>query len=1530
MGSAHRGRRKAAEQAEKLGEQNRHEIRPTKGGTMTSQNNRSWRKPGSGLCRTVTLRFAAIAIGMATVAQLASAGITEISPRYGRVDVLQTFVATGTSMAAVSIDNCTPDGSPAISATQVTFRCTPRLPGAQAVSMGGVPASGIAVMVGNAIRQGNAASRGIPSVNGVSLWNGNFFHEVADMSVPGKGPTFILSRSYNSYYWSYEAQRGGVDNYKPWRFNWDLGIGYTPNSNKKQLFVQMPDGSGANFFKDSDGNWYPVDQASVDVLKPNVPVAGQTTLFTRGGLRYVFQNPAGAITGKLLIVGDRDGNNLKLTYGVNGKVSRVTDASGRNYTFDYELPTADRPGNTRLKSVTDVMMRSVQYTWDVDVLPGGEVRERIKTVRDVRGNVTTYNYRTYVSADIGSRIFLASIVDPRKKMAVRITYSDQVYGNWGVASVANALGNTWSFKFCAEPDPLCKDTAKAERFVTTVTPPTGGNRVVRFNPAGRPFESADGLGNLTRAEPYATATLPIRQQNLAGLTTKQQSALNNATQYLYDPETANLKTRTDANGKLHQQTWSSNAAINLHAVATSTTPENLVSGYQYTPTGNLIRHTLPSGGFSELTYKLPNLPGFADSVTDPRGKTTRMTYDAFGYLASETGPLGEVSQHRYDLIGRRIQTIDARGGVTTTTYDAAGLVLTVTDPMGRKTTNTYDANGNLVTRTDPRTQVTTYRYDDANRLDKVSTTIAGQTIETSTIYDLAGRVIATINANKHRDSTTYDATGNVVARANALTFTTTYAYDADNRVIAVTDPEGRRTETTYDPVGRVTSVRTPAGTRSTTYDGDGRVIKFIDAAGRQTLYGYYPPGHPAAGHLATVTDALGAVTQAAEYDLAGNVKRIIDPAGHSTSFTYDARNRLLRRTDAKGQVWSTGYDLAGNVIRREAPGGLVTTYTYDLVNQLLTETLPDNRVLTYTYDANGNRVSMTDDTGTTRYKYDRANRLSLVIDPRNKQVSYTYDPAGNRIALGYPNGKTVAYGFDAGERLTSVTDWLGKTSTYALNKAGQVVAINYANGSRATMAYDTSGRLTDLANLQNGDTAISNHKLTLDGNGNITTATAQLPLLPTFAASTRTMSYNAANRLATVDGVAVSHDPAGRITGLAGNSYAYDGRDLMTAISGATSASFSYNGAGHRVARTLAGVTTRYVIDPNAELPNVVTETDASGVDQRSYIYGYGLLEQITAANVPSWYHFDPTGHTLALTNAAGTVSDRYAYTPYGDTTASGTTVNPFRFVGKYGVMDDGNGMQYMRARYYRPDVARFMSLDALPGNVKEPQGLNRYAYVRGNPVLKVDPLGMSPVPVFSWGDNGCSGLVGSMECRLSAYSFLTDPMHPILKVDFSIAQGPEVGYKAFTQDGGLGSNLEGTLSFVPTRVSAIPNADWVLSATVGVEASGQVGGYAKAIQSDGTLLDAKYGPCGGINVVIDVEILGVRYIVTPELRSGACINGKAGWVDQNGYSGVNLDGVLTLGKGGGGSIQVLINKSSPTYSKVLENFGASIYDFFH
>ena len=114
----------------------------------------------------------------------------------------------------------------------------------------------------------------------------------------------------------------------------------------------------------------------------------------------------------------------------------------------------------------------------------------------------------------------------------------------------------------------------------------------------------------------------------------------------------------------------------------------------------------------------------------------------------------------------------------------------------------------------------------------------------------------------------------------------------------------------------------------------------------------------------------------------------------------------------------------------------------------------------------------------------------------------------------------------------------------------------------------------------------------------------------------------------------------------------------------------------------------------------------------------------LTALSMPLtlsalFYHKDQLGSTRVLTDLTGTVQATYQYDPYGNLFQStGTVTNPIRFAGQY--WDQETNLYYLRARYYEPATAQFLSNDPLIALTHSP-----YGYVGGNPLNSADASGL-------------------------------------------------------------------------------------------------------------------------------------------------------------------------------------------------------------
>ena len=127
------------------------------------------------------------------------------------------------------------------------------------------------------------------------------------------------------------------------------------------------------------------------------------------------------------------------------------------------------------------------------------------------------------------------------------------------------------------------------------------------------------------------------------------------------------------------------------------------------------------------------------------------------------------------------------------------------------------------------------------------------------------------------------------------------------------------------------------------------------------------------------------------------------------------------------------------------------------------------------------------------------------------------------------------------------------------------------------------------------------------------------------------------------------------------------------------------------------------------------------------------------------WYYiYDGHGKTRLLTNAAGTVTDRYAYDACGNLLRKeGDTENDFLYTGEQ--YNANTGLCYLRARYMDPSTGTFISMDSYHGSLYDPVSLYKYLYANANPVKYTDPTGYYSLVDMSVGMAGTSILASSV-----------------------------------------------------------------------------------------------------------------------------------------------------------------------------------------
>ncbi|MGC1377270.1 MAG: polymorphic toxin-type HINT domain-containing protein, partial [Anaerolineales bacterium] len=215
------------------------------------------------------------------------------------------------------------------------------------------------------------------------------------------------------------------------------------------------------------------------------------------------------------------------------------------------------------------------------------------------------------------------------------------------------------------------------------------------------------------------------------------------------------------------------------------------------------------------------------------------------------------------------------------------------------------------------------------------------------------------------------------------------------------------------------------------------------------------------------------------------------------------------------------------------------------------------------------------------------------------------------------------------------------------------------------------------------------------------------------------------------------YDGRGNLTGVDGGpaasaQYAYDAADRLITASepDGTNVTNLYNVDGLRVQQSVGSQTTHYLWDEASRYGDVVLETDGSNTT--SYVYGGAKLISQTRNDAPSYYLQDGHGSVRSLTDAAGSLTDSYDYSAFGETlNHTGSSANPYQYTGQQ--FDAQTGLYDLRARYYDPGVGQFLSQDTNSYNINDPAQLNRYTYTANNPVNFIDPLGLQAFAEYTF-----------------------------------------------------------------------------------------------------------------------------------------------------------------------------------------------------
>jgi len=671
--------------------------------------------------------------------------------------------------------------------------------------------------------------------------------------------------------------------------------------------------------------------------------------------------PLGATTSynytnaRLASVTDPRGNVVKaLTYDNNGRVITQQFSDGGVETYDYFLSggvvtstiitdplgrktTKRFNANGYLVSVVDALGQSSQLTLDLTtnlptavIGPCGcpeetrqyDARGNIISRTDQLGHTMTYEYDPIFNN-------LIKTIDKNGNIT---TYGYDSRGN--LTSLTNALNQTTRFE---------------------------------VNTLGEVTAVTDALGHRTTVD-YDT------HANVIGIV----DALSHRWEMEYD----GVSRRTATEDPLGRRIVTEYDALNRTRKITDTS--GIGTQYEYDQNGN---QTQVKDGLDRIwrtTYDAKNRPS---SQTDPLGRTARSTYtrddqvtqfispsgrktlheyDSVGREIRLTGPLGDIVRFAYDNRGNLVKLTDQRGNATTWTYDARFRPTSVRDPLGKIMSVQYDPQGNIKKRMDQAGRETFLNYDPLNRIQQILYPDA----QVSYGYDPAGRLETMGDSQGGTISYIYDDANRPLSETT-VQGTVAYEYNNANQRTKMTAVDSPSVFYGYDVAGRLQTITQGADTFSIEYDRRSQRKSLTRPNGVTTNFAYDD-----ASRLQRITHTRGQQI-IEDYQYAYTPDNEINSISSLSSGTVLPQQKTASPANTANRIPQLGnvsysFDDLGQTKTRTDGNG-TTSYEWDARERLTRATLPNGQTVSYSYDAFGRRTSRTANNVTTSFLYDGQN-----------------------------------------------------------------------------------------------------------------------------------------------------------------------------------------------------------------------------------------------------------------------------------------------------------------------------------------------------------------------------------------------------------------------------------------------------------------------------------------------------------------------------------------------------------------------------